>query len=166
MAYSSQCNPEITTFLMSQAIVMWWKWKVTNAAGFNILSYIFYLIYCFYLFTLYSTHCPLQVNPNNPSSIPPSLSRWWHPVYHLPATSNICKARYFLSHWGQTRQHNWKNISHITGNIFWDSLHSSCSGPTWRPNYTSATYVQEDLDPACACSFDRDSEAGNPKGPG
>jgi hypothetical protein len=36
--------------------------------------------------------------------------------------------------------------------IFWDSTHSSCSGPTWRPSCTSVIYVPWGLGPAHACS--------------
>ena len=40
-----------------------------------------------------------------------------------------------------------------TGNSFWDSPHSNCLRPTWRPSCKSATYVWEGVGPACVCSL-------------
>ena len=43
-------------------------------------------------------------------------------------------------------------ISH-TGRSFWDNPCSSCSGTTWRPSYTSDTYIQGKLGRNCLCSL-------------
>jgi hypothetical protein len=41
-----------------------------------------------------------------------------------------------------------------TGNSLWNSPHSCCLEPTWRPNSsTSATYVRGGLGPASVCSL-------------
>jgi hypothetical protein len=72
------------------------------------------------IFTLYPAHCPLPVAPyHNPSSISFSSEHvsplWvsWH-----SGTSSLCKARHFLSHWGQTNQPGQKNICHLQATAF------------------------------------------------
>jgi hypothetical protein len=72
----------------------------------------FFPIY-FYLVTLHPTHEFLQDTPTHtqPSPIPPPLLLW--AVGDPMSTSSFSEARHIISHWGQTRQPSWKNISHI-----------------------------------------------------
>jgi hypothetical protein len=98
-----------------------------------------------YLLTLHPTHCP---TPGTflPQSFahPPPLLCWVGegPLgIPYPGPSSLCKAKCTLSHWGQKGSPARRTYQQ-TGNSFWDSPHSSHSGPTWRPSCTSAAHVQ------------------------
>jgi len=99
-------------------------------------DFLSFLVFTYSLFILLTA--PLLVIP--PTTLPPRplpfSSEQTPPGYHPhPGTSSLCQARHFLSPWGQLLVH----IPH-TGNSFWNSPHSSCSGHIWRPSCTSATY--------------------------
>lgn len=83
----------------------------------HFLSFFFKFIFVyFYLFILHHS-APSQSPP--PTILPLSSSSEWVRVpMGLPVTWNLFKARHFLSHWGQTRQASWKNISHIQARAF------------------------------------------------
>ena len=53
-----------------------------------------------------------------------------------------------------------------TGKSFQDSSLPSCSGPTWRPSCTSATYEWRGLGSAHVCFLVGGSVSESPKGPG
>ena len=136
-----------------------WFHQVTFNLSLNIWKNSFFLFNFIFLlihFTSHSLPHPRSLvapshNPSPHTLFSSTLRRWSSPEISLhPSTSSLCEARCFT---GPDRAAQLEEHTPCTGNSFWDSPHSSCSGPTWKPSCTSAMYVQGDLSPAHVCSL-------------
>jgi hypothetical protein len=134
---------------------------------------IFYLLFYFtFLFTSLSLSLSQSPPPTIFSPSPLPLLLWvggGPPGYHSPPHPRHPALQVSMmlgtSSPTEARQDNpVEDISHTVNN-FWDSLCSSCSGPTWKSSYTSATYEQGGLGPAYVCSLVHGSDSESPKSP-
>jgi hypothetical protein len=118
-----------------------------------------------YLFTLHLSNALLPVTPShNPSRLLSSiLSSGWvgRPWVSLPTLALQVSVRLGASSPTEARQGRPARTCPMYRQQLLGQPLSSCSGPTWRPSCTSATYEQGDLGPTPLIPVPEAEEGGS-----
>ena len=131
---STQLHPAV--FIFCFLLTFLWYLLLLSLLASDLLK-----ILLLYLFPLYPTHCHHPPCPPSHNLTPPLLLWVSASLPGYPATL-AHQVSVSLGSFFPLRPDKAAQIEeHIpcSGNSFWDSHWSSCSGPTWRPSCTFAT---------------------------